>query len=188
MDTRAALLSAATRLFSTHGYDAVGVQDIVEAVGVTKPSLYHHFGSKHGLIEALIEERHAALMARLRPAAGYAHDLTGTLLALLSAYLDAAADDPAFFRLWMTLLVAPPEHECFALASLRYRDQLELIEQVFDEATADHGNMRGRARRYAYTFIALVNAIAALQLSGALVADEATRFAIIHQFSHGIYS
>ena len=188
MDTRAALIATATRLFSTHGYDAVGVQDIVEAVGVTKPSLYHHFGSKHGLLEALLDERHAALMARLGSAAVYEHDLTGTLLTLLAAYLDFAAEDPAFFRLWMALLVAPPEHECFAPASGRYRTQLDLVERVFVEATTDHGNMRGRARRYAYTFIALVNAIAALQLSGALVADEATRFAIIHQFSHGIYS
>lgn len=188
MDTRAALISTATRLFSTHGYDAVGVQDIVEAVGVTKPSLYHHFGSKHGLLEVLLEERHAALMTRLGPAAVYEHDLTRTLLALLSAYLAFAAEDPAFFRLWMALLVAPPEHECFAPASHRYRQQLALIERVFAEASDDHGNMRGRARRYAYTFIALVNAIAALQLSGALATDEATCFAIIHQFSHGIYS
>lgn len=188
MDTRAALLAAAARLFATHGYDAVGVQDLVEAVGVTKPSLYHHFGSKHGLLTALLDERHNALMVRLGSAAVYDHDLTGTLLRLLAAYLDFAAEDPSFFRLWMTLLVAPPEHECFAPAAGHYRQQLELIERMFVEASNDHGNMRGRARRYAYTFIALVNAIAALQLSGALVADEAARFSIIHQFSHGIYS
>ena len=43
MDNRARLLDCAQDLFAARGYDAVGVQEIVEAAGVTKPTLYHYF-------------------------------------------------------------------------------------------------------------------------------------------------
>ncbi|HIS80092.1 MAG TPA: helix-turn-helix transcriptional regulator [Candidatus Scatomonas merdavium] len=39
MENRERLLEAALSLFYEKGYDAVGVQEIVEAAGVTKPTL-----------------------------------------------------------------------------------------------------------------------------------------------------
>lgn len=39
INNRTKLLAAATHLFALHGYEAVGVQLIVAAVGVTKPTL-----------------------------------------------------------------------------------------------------------------------------------------------------
>ena len=64
-DTRAELLDRALDLFAAYGYDGVGVQQICSAAGVTKPTLYHHFGSKRGLLEALIDERLGALRVAL---------------------------------------------------------------------------------------------------------------------------
>ena len=55
MDNREAILSEALHLFYVRGYDAVGVQEIVDAAGVTKPTLYYYFGSKKGLLESLFE-------------------------------------------------------------------------------------------------------------------------------------
>ncbi len=60
------LLRSALRLFANRGYDAVGVQEIVVAAKVTKPALYHYFGSKRGLIESLFEETVEQLLAALR--------------------------------------------------------------------------------------------------------------------------
>jgi len=51
-DTRAELLDRALDLFAAYGYDGVGVQQICNAAGVTKPTLYHHFGSKRGILRA----------------------------------------------------------------------------------------------------------------------------------------
>ena len=53
MDNRSAILSNALRLFAARGYDAVGIQEIVDEAGITKPTLYHYFGSKQGLLESL---------------------------------------------------------------------------------------------------------------------------------------
>ncbi|MCA1685458.1 MAG: TetR/AcrR family transcriptional regulator, partial [Planctomycetia bacterium] len=44
----------AARQFASRGYDATPVRAIVEAAGVTKPTLYYHFGSKEGLARALL--------------------------------------------------------------------------------------------------------------------------------------
>jgi AcrR family transcriptional regulator len=59
-DTRSAILREAATLFAVRGYDAVSVREIVQAAGVTKPSLYYHFGSKEGVAQALIEQLMAA--------------------------------------------------------------------------------------------------------------------------------
>jgi len=42
------LLDTALDLFSRRGYEGTGVQQIVTTAGVTKPTLYHYFGSKIG--------------------------------------------------------------------------------------------------------------------------------------------
>ena len=46
IDNKKLLLDAALDLFYAKGYDAVGVQEIVDRAGVTKPTLYYYFGSK----------------------------------------------------------------------------------------------------------------------------------------------
>src|SRR3954469_18111690 len=48
------IAQVAARLFAARGYDATPVREIVEAAGVTKPTLYYHFGSKEGLAQALL--------------------------------------------------------------------------------------------------------------------------------------
>ena len=42
-------VATAQRLFRAHGYDAVGVADVTEALGINPPSFYAAFGSKAGL-------------------------------------------------------------------------------------------------------------------------------------------
>ena len=49
------LLDAAKRLFCRYGVNSVGVDDIVAAAGTAKTTLYRSFGSKDGLVEAVLE-------------------------------------------------------------------------------------------------------------------------------------
>src|SRR5262245_56785342 len=49
------ILNKALELFSTKGYDATSVREICEAAQITKPTLYHFYGSKEGVYRALVE-------------------------------------------------------------------------------------------------------------------------------------
>jgi len=75
---RERLLSGAADIFSSKGYAATSVGEIVAAAGVTKPVLYYHFKSKEGLYLELMADGlgkfHAAIAAALRCEEGTAAD------------------------------------------------------------------------------------------------------------------
>ena len=56
--TQQRILDSVVAVINDHGERAVRVQDVAQAAGVTKPSVYHFFGSREGLIEAAQAERY----------------------------------------------------------------------------------------------------------------------------------
>lgn len=54
--TRTTLLKAARRLFAQKGYHATGTHDLVAAAHVSRGALYHHFGNKEALFEAVFRD------------------------------------------------------------------------------------------------------------------------------------
>lgn len=57
MSTRDKLVEAAADLFYERGFQAVGLDQVLERVGITKTAFYKHFESKDALIVAVLEER-----------------------------------------------------------------------------------------------------------------------------------
>jgi AcrR family transcriptional regulator len=64
-ETRAKLLAAARHAFGTVGYAQSSMDDFTAAAGLTRGALYHHFGDKKGLFQAVIQEIDAEMTARL---------------------------------------------------------------------------------------------------------------------------
>ncbi|MDH4366028.1 MAG: TetR/AcrR family transcriptional regulator [Acidimicrobiia bacterium] len=54
-ETRDKILTAALARFTVESYRGASVRDLADDVGVTQPVLYYHFGSKDGILAALIE-------------------------------------------------------------------------------------------------------------------------------------
>ncbi|WP_086751070.1 TetR/AcrR family transcriptional regulator [Streptomyces scabiei] len=65
VERRRAMVDAAIRLFSQQGVRGTGVAAIAEQAGVTPSALIHHFGSKDGLVQAVLEEADRRALARL---------------------------------------------------------------------------------------------------------------------------
>lgn len=188
MDNRQQILQQALSLFAARGYDAVGVQEICAAARVTKPTLYHYFGNKRGLLSALVSERSAPLLARLAVATDYQGDLPRALEQVVLVYFAFADAEPMLYRLMLALWFAPPESEAFQIIAARNTEQQRMIEALFVAATPDHGNMRGRHQIYAASFLGMINTRIALALNGYLQFNDPLAHQTVHQFSHGIYS
>ncbi len=188
MDNRSVLLTRALELWSDRGYGAVGVQEIVESAGITKPTLYHYFGSKRGLLDALIDERSAGLRDSLAVALDYHGDLVATLEAIVRAYFEFARTEAAFYRMELGFWFAPPHSDEHQAVMARNLGQHAALKRLFEAAAADHGNMRGRQEAYAATFLGMINTYVGLWLNGYADLDEDLVYQAVHQFQHGIYS
>jgi AcrR family transcriptional regulator len=64
--SRERILDAAVQLFSERGYAATGVLDIARAAGIEKAALYWHFGSKAGLLAAVLDRMDAEFVDRIQ--------------------------------------------------------------------------------------------------------------------------
>jgi AcrR family transcriptional regulator len=61
------ILDAAERFFRARGYEAMSIQDLQDELGVSRGAIYHYFGSKEAILDAVIERTTAAGMAVLAP-------------------------------------------------------------------------------------------------------------------------
>ena len=191
MDNREKILKCALNLFYTKGYDAVGVQEIAESAGVTKPTLYHYFGSKYGLLESLMESGYAGFKCELEAAAVYQGDLPMTLYRVAKIYFSLASQNREFYRLVMSMMYYGEETDSYrAIAPIRSH-QHRLFTRLFEQAADIVGNMNGRQEQYAVTFTGCLNHYLLFWLSTekgryVQISDEQA-FSVVHQFLHGIY-
>ena len=188
MDNRSNILSCALELFASRGYDAVGVQEIADAAGITKPTLYHYFGSKRGLLDALLKEYFDELYESVTRAADYKHNLPLTLNTLTGAYFAFAKKHSMFYRMQLSMWFAPQISEAFRAVSRLNEMQHQLLEDLFVRAAKDHGNMKGRHRAYAATFLGMINTYLGLSLNGYTEIDDRLVYKAVHQYMHGIFS
>jgi AcrR family transcriptional regulator len=56
------ILDAAQRLFHERGFDAVGIDEVGEAAGITGPAIYRHFSGKDEILGTLFDEAVDALL------------------------------------------------------------------------------------------------------------------------------
>jgi AcrR family transcriptional regulator len=92
--TRAALITAARRLFGAEGFADVGAERITREAGMTRGALYHQFAGKADLFAAVLDQVEAEIAQRVAGAvAGFdPADTTGMLLAGAGAWLDASTE------------------------------------------------------------------------------------------------
>ena len=101
------ILDAAQQLIYTKGYEQMTVQDILDALQISKGAFYHYFDSKQALLEAMVERIGVEAVELLLP---IVHDPRLPALEKLQRYLATAnrwkIGQKAFFlallRVWFT--------------------------------------------------------------------------------------
>ncbi|MBK6888055.1 MAG: TetR/AcrR family transcriptional regulator [Tetrasphaera sp.] len=64
----AQIAGVAERMFSERGFDSTTMEMVAEAAGITKPVIYDHFGSKEGLLTAVIDSARDELTTTINQA------------------------------------------------------------------------------------------------------------------------
>ncbi|MDY0970867.1 TetR/AcrR family transcriptional regulator [Siccibacter turicensis] len=67
-ETRAKLIQAARAAFSGKGYAAASMDELTASAGLTRGALYHNFGDKKGLLQAVIDQIDGEILTRMREA------------------------------------------------------------------------------------------------------------------------
>ena|SRR5271157_4145770 len=188
MDTKETIISCAVKLFASRGYDAVGIQEIVDSAGIKKPTLYYYFGSKKGLLQAIADQYFGILAQDAAIAAEYNRDITATLTNIMTIFFQFSMDNPDFYRMQLGMNFSSPDNEANQIIRQKNEELFNLVEDVFEKSAHDHGNMKGRQSAYAATFIGMINTYIGLALNGYVVLDQKLMLQALHQFMHGIFS
>jgi TetR/AcrR family transcriptional regulator len=80
--------TAARRLFANRGYAGTSMAGIASAAGVSKATVFHHYGNKRALYEALVGDAVTGFREQLIPLLDAEHDLQGSLREFTAAHAE----------------------------------------------------------------------------------------------------
>lgn len=109
------IVSAALELFASGGYRGTGITEVADQVGITEPAVLYHFGTKVGLLRAVVEQ-HAGVS---RSFAADVADLGGLAgLREIPGFTRRSIEEPALIKLFAVLLAEnfeadAPAHDFF---------------------------------------------------------------------------
>jgi len=108
MKSRALVLDAAERVMAEHGFDAATVARVVEEAGIPMSSVYHYFGSKDGILLAVMERGAERFFDDLPPWERRVGRAADQLALVISSAVGALERHPNFLRLLIVLATQPP--------------------------------------------------------------------------------
>jgi AcrR family transcriptional regulator len=145
-ETRAKLIRAARRAFAAKGYAAASMDDLTAEAGLTRGALYHNFGGKKGLLQAVIDQIDAEMAARLRTARDLAKTEWLGFLDEYIAYIEMALE-PEIQRIMLLdgpAVLGDPSRWPSQNACLRTTTQT--IQALIDEGTVRPVDAEAAAR------------------------------------------
>lgn len=191
MDNKVLLMQCAKELFYAKGYDAVGVQEIVDRAGLTKPTLYYYFGSKQGLLKTLLETYCEGLRKLVADVLNEQHGIREDLYRLANAYADFFERDREFYMLLMSLFYSARENEAYQVVKPFMKEFYNDTVQLFERASSQLGNMHGRQRQFAIGFIGTVHQYLLLHCESEYGHERVSKeniTSLVNQFMYGIFS
>lgn len=189
------ILHTALSLFASRGYDAVGVNEIVETAGITKPTLYYFFQSKEGVFREILCQNYEKFFLELKQICvyhpdtqNYERDVFPVLLQTVNFYFQFAMQHREFFQLALSLFHAPPTSVSARLARPYYEEQHRIIFGMFTDISFVHKNLKGKEAQTAGSFSGIIDTAISYWFHGVGALTEERAKAIVHQFMHGIFA
>ena len=115
------ILDAAVRVFAAQGYEASRVGDVAKEAGVAYGLVYHYYGSKEAVLEAVFREAWGRLLTAVAVAEQTGESAPEQLELVVKIVLRAWRDDPDLVRLLVREITRNPH----------IQDELDEIGQAF---------------------------------------------------------
>lgn len=103
--SRLKILDSAAALFMEHGFDNIGINDVMQHAGLTRGAFYNHFSSKGELY------REAILRAAKVSSEGVAKQSNGCVKTMIDNYVDINHRNGSSFRCPLAFLTTDIHHQ-----------------------------------------------------------------------------
>jgi AcrR family transcriptional regulator len=143
LSTRDIILKISTRLFAKEGYDRVTMRDISSEVGVTMPTIYHHFKDKENLYRQVEQESYGAMKTRLLDALKSETNPEARLRAFTREMYDLFVEDPIFLSLAIRNMLDPDERHHKFLVGVAMQDVYDAFSNLLNEFRPGTGDKLG---------------------------------------------
>lgn len=154
---REKILSCAQRLFFEKGYDAVGVQEIVDTVGITKPTMYYYFKSKQGLLECLLSQGAQVMLDQMRQVMETEGEFLQVFELVTTKYLELAVENKEFYLMLVSLFSSAKDNEAFRSAKPYISQFLDLFRCFFERYSQQQGGFMSNVDYLAISYTGIVN-------------------------------
>ena len=88
----------------------------------------------------------------------------------------------------LSMSFIPDGNEVYNEIQLYHKKLFDIIKKLFEDASNDHGNMKGRSSYYSVSFLGMLNSYIVHYLNKNKKIDEQTIYKVVHHFMHGIFS
>ncbi len=192
-NSRDTILQCALKLFGKKGYESVGITEITQQAGITKPTLYYFFQSKEGVFKAILEEYYVCFNRLLESVCTYAlntefcfEDIYPVLARVVNTYFSFTQENEIFYLMLLSLSFAPPTAQTTIITKPYITRQYEIVIELFKNISVQHHNLIGKELECACHFVAMINANIGFWYQGHTKLDENKVRSIVQNFLHGV--
>lgn len=161
---RQRLLARATECFARKGYASTTVREIVEAAGVTKPTLYYYFRNKEGLYLELMQEAWKRFDILLDGARKETGGLQERVLLLLDQIFGLVLDQIEVARVGYSIYYGPPQGTPFFDFDAFHLKFHDVIKGLIEEGIQKKEFREGDSLDMTWAIIGAVNLAIELQI------------------------
>jgi len=152
------IMQTAEQMFCRKGYEQTSIQDILDQLGISKGSFYHHFVSKEVLLEAMCSKRAEQNMEITLSDASEQISATGKLNHLLSRMIPLQDEKLSFVLMLLPTFILPEGKILITsyCESLK-KAFINAVAETIDEGVAAGEMICGNTEIFADIIITLIN-------------------------------
>jgi len=155
----AEILECSAELFAARGFAATSMQDIADALGSSRPALYHYFRSKDEILDRLIQGLAESAERAVAAATATTGPAQSRLRALVAALIAPVAESPGRFRMILTSDATVSRGARDRLLKLE-RTVVHAMSDVLSDGVASGEFRRGLDRTATFSILGMINWVA----------------------------